>query len=268
MEYVISEYPNFFKGLKKGFEILFAADKMALWNGYFSNENSGYSVYNSLGTLGVLKWTAGRNDMKLLEVGAGTGGASTSLIAKLKEKKLLSRIGEYIFSDISPVFLRMGNRAIMAIVDDDFKYSLKRVDFDKSLVEQGLKENEIDVVYGVNALHVAKNLVTALKNIYRILKPGGLIILSECCRPDEHYLLSQEVIFNLLDNYVDVDLDNHLRPIPGFLDYRHWRSNLEAAGFGNPEAIFNTDGSYSADLSGKVGVLATVIKGEKILVGK
>lgn len=264
MEYVISEYPNFFNGQKRGFEIIFAGDKMALWNEYFSNENSGYRVYNSLGALGILKWTAQRNNLKLLEVGGGTGGASSVLIDQLKEHKLLSRIGEYIFSDISPVFLRLGNRAIMNRVPDDFQYSLKRLDFDKPIVEQGIDENEIDIVYAVNALHVAKNLVSSLKNIYQVIKPGGTIIFSEYCRPDQTYLLFQEFIFCLLDNYVDVDLDDHLRPIPGFLDYEHWRRNLEAAGFKNIEAIFNTDGSYPADLRTKIDILAVLIKAEKL----
>jgi SAM-dependent methyltransferase len=211
-----------------------------------------------------LKWAFKGDNIRLLEVGAGTGSASVSLIDKLKERNLLSRIDEYIFSDVSPVFLRIGNRAIMNRAGDDFQYALKRLDFEKSLPGQGIKEDEIDVVYAVNALHVSKNLVGALKNIYQVIKPGGMVILSECCRPNAAYLLFQEFIFNLLDNYVNVDLDNKLRPVPGFLDGEHWRLNLEAAGFKNIEAVFNTGGSYPADLKTKVNISAAVIKGEKI----
>jgi SAM-dependent methyltransferase len=136
------------------------------------------------------------------------------------------------------------------------------VDFDKPLVDQKIKEGSVDVVYGVNALHVAKDLVGSLKHIHRIIRPGGMIILSESCRPSADYLLSQEIIFNLLDNYVNVDLSK-IRPNPGFLDYEHWKLNLEAAGFKNVEAIFNTDGSYSPELSSKIDTLAAVIKGKK-----
>lgn len=262
MEYVTSEYGNFFKGSKKGFEILFAQDKMALWTGYFSNDNSGYRPYNDLGALGVLKWALKRSNIRFLEVGGGTGGASAALIDLLKEKNLLSNISEYIFSDVSPAFLRLGNRAIMSRVADDFQYSLMRVDFDKPLVDQKIAEDSVDVVYGVNALHVAKDLVGSLKNIYRVIRPGGLIILSESCRPRADYLLSQEIIFNLLDNYVNVDLSN-IRPDPGFLDFEHWKLNLEAARFRNVEAISNTDGSYPPELRSKIDLLALVIKGEK-----
>ena len=263
MNYVISEYPNFFCGRKKGFEILFASDKMALCNDYFSNDNSGYNVYNYLGALAVSKWAFKGNSIRLLELGGGTGGASSALIEELKSKNLLSRISEYIFSDVSPIFLRLGNRAIMSRVSDSFNYSLKKLDFDKPLLEQNMGENEIDVVYAVNALHVAKNLVGSLKNIYRVLKPGGLIVFCEYCRPNIDYLLLQEFIFCLLDNYVEVDLDSNLRPVPGFLDYAHWQRNLEVAGFKNIEAIFNTDGAYHISLKGNPGILAAAIKGEK-----
>jgi SAM-dependent methyltransferase len=132
------------------------------------------------------------------------------------------------------------------------------------LTEQGIAENGIDVVYGVNTLHVAKNLVSALKNIYQVIKPGGAVILSEYCRPNQNYLLLQEFIFCLLDNYVEVELDDNLRPVPGFLDYPHWKLNLEAAGFKKVQAIFNTDGNYPPDLRTKVNIIAAVIKGEKV----
>ena len=263
MAYVISEYPNFFKGSKSGLEILFAGEKIKLWNEYFSNDNSGYSVHNSLGAFGVTKWVLSNGNIRLLELGAGTGGATASLIDRLKARQTLSKINEYIFSDISPIFLRIGNRVIMSRVGDDFQYSLKRLNFERPLIEQGINKDGVDIIYAVNALHVAKDLVGALKNIYEVVKPGGALIFSEHCRPSENYLLFQEFIFILLDNYVDVNLDRNLRPIPGFLDYEHWRCNLEAAGFKNIEAVFNTDGKHSAGSKTKADILAAVIKGEK-----
>ncbi len=264
MNYVISEYPNFFSGRKKGFEIIFAADKMSLWNDYFNNENSGYSAYNSLGAFGVAKWVAGCNNLKLLELGGGTGGATSALMDRLIKENKSSPISEYIFSDVSPIFLRIGNRTIMSKNCDCFPYLLKRLDFDKPLVEQEIAENSIDIVYAVNALHAARNLVDSLKNIHKVIKRGGKIIFCEYCRPNINHLLLQEFIFCLLDNYMNVDLDCRLRPVPGFLDFPHWELNLEAAGFKNIEAIFNTDADSSLDPKIKVGIIAAVIKGEKI----
>jgi SAM-dependent methyltransferase len=185
------------------------------------------------------------------------------VLSRLKEARFCGRVGEYIFSDVSPAFLRLGNRAIMEAADEDFNYALKKLDFNRPLCEQGMRAADIDVVYGVNSLHVAKSLVGSLKYIYDVLKPEGLVIFCECCRPAENYLLSQEIIFNLLDTYVNVDLDKDLRPLPGFLDYGHWKKNLESAGFKNIEVLFNTDACYTPDLGFAVNPLAAVIKAER-----
>jgi SAM-dependent methyltransferase len=263
MEYVLSEYPDFLKGSKKGFEIIFAQDKMHFWNDYFSNDNSSYRAYNYFGAFGVAKWLPKAGGVRLLEVGGGTGGASAALIDTLKANNRLSQISEYIFSDVSPAFLRLGNRAIMQNTGEDFNYSLKRLDFEKPLAGQGIKKDYLDVVYGVNTLHVAKDLVGALRNIGEVLKPGGVLVLCEYCRPSMNYFLLQEFIFNMLDNFVNVNLNPELRPLPGFLDYPHWKKNLEAAGYTNIEAIFNSDGAYPAQERLKIDVLAVVIKAEK-----
>jgi ubiquinone/menaquinone biosynthesis C-methylase UbiE len=211
----------------------------------------------------MLKWAFKKDSIRVLEIGGGTGSATAALLDRLKENNLTNRIGEYIFSDVSPVFLRMGNRRIMDSAPDDLKYELKRLDFDKPLVLQGIKGNDIDAVYGVNTLHVAKNLSQALKNIHQVIKSGGMLVISECCRPHKDYLLFQEVIFNLLDNYVSVELDSNLRPVSGFLDYDHWKASLLDAGFRNVEAIFNTDADFPQGLKDKIGILVAVIKAEK-----
>jgi SAM-dependent methyltransferase len=263
MEYVIKEYPNFLKGYKTGFEIIFSSNKMVLWNDYFSNNNSGYSVYNHLGALGVIKWLPKKNKIKLLELGGGTGSSSEILISKLKERHVISNIEEYIFSDISPVFLRAGNIAIMKNAPQDFQYSLKTIDFNKPLIKQGIKTNDLDIVYGVNTLHVAKNLTRTLREIHNVIKPGGLIIISECVRDNPTDFLVQEIIFNLLDDYSNVEIDPWLRTTPGFLPYIQWLEIFRVSGFINMEIILNTDGLL---VKGKPKIypkLAAVIKGVK-----
>jgi len=263
IEYVIRECPNFFKGLKSGFEIVFASNKMALWRDYFSNNNSGYRVYNSLGAFGVLKWFLQKNKIKLLELGGGMGSASSLLIDELKQKNMLCRIGEYIFSDISPLFLRLGNIAVMNHAPQDFQYTLKKIDFNTPLVEQDIKENDIDIVYGVNALHIAKNLIKTSKEIYKVIKPGGLLIISESVRTNPTDTLIQEIIFNLLDDYSNVELEPCLRTTPGFLPYEQWRKIFKTAGFKNIEIILNTDGLNFDNNSRIYPKLAAVIKGVK-----
>ena len=100
----------------------------------------------------------------------------------------------------------------------------------------------------------------AVSDLNEFLRPPRAAYTSQVPR-----LFSETLRENLLLGLpeVDVDLDKDLRPIPGFLDFQHWKRNLEKAGFKNIEAIFNTDGSYPDELKAKIGVLAAVIKAEK-----
>lgn len=263
MDYVIKEYSNFLKGYKTGFEIVFSSNKMVFWSNYFSNNNSGYTVYNQLGAFGVTKWLDNKSKIKILELGGGTGSASELLIFYLKERSMIGNIKEYTFSDISPFFLRSGNIAIMKHAPQDFQYTLKLLDFNSPLIEQGIKKNDFEVVYGVNTLHVAKNLLRSLREIHKIIKPGGLIIIAESIRDHQNDLLVQEIIFNLLDDYTNVEIDPYLRTTPGFLPYAQWPKILRASGFSDIEIILNTDGLIFEKKPNVYPKLAAVIKGVK-----
>ncbi len=255
-------YPEFFHGRKTAVDILFTTDKMKLWTEYFSNNNSGYVVYNSFATLGLLKWLLDKEGIKILELGAGTGSASVFFLREMYNKNLIGKIEEYIFSDISPILLRVGNRAIMEELPDIQMVQLKTLDFNKSFFSQGIKPNSFDVVFGVNSIHAAEDLVSSLENIYYSLKPGGLIILSECVRPKENGLLFQELIFNLLDNYRDIKL-SALRSMPGFLDIKSWKRIFKKTKFKNIELLTNINSDNKRNSFYDKQVFAMIIKGEK-----
>lgn len=263
LEKAAKGYLDFFQGNKTATDVLFTNDKMKLWTEYFNNNNSGYVVYNSLATLGLLKWLPDKEGIKILEIGGGTGSASVFFLKTMYKKGLIKKIDEYIFSDISPILLRVGNRAIMEEFSDIQMIQLKTLDFNKPFFSQGIKPDSFDVVYGVNSIHAAEDLISSLENIYYALKIGGSIILSECVRPKKDGLLFQELIFNLLDNYRDVRL-SELRPMPGFLDVESWKQIFNKSKFRNVELLTNADHSDREKSLCDEQVFAMVIKGEKI----
>jgi SAM-dependent methyltransferase len=261
LERAAKGYPDFFQGKRTANDILFTNDKMKLWTEYFNN-NSGYVVYNSFATWGLLKWLLDKENIKILEIGGGTGSASVFFLKEMYKRGLINKIEEYIFSDISPILLRIGNRAIMEELPDNQMIQLKTLDFNKSFFSQGIKPNSLDIVYGVNAIHAADDLVSSLENIYYALKPGGSIILSECVRPQKKGLLFQELIFNLLDNYRDMRL-SEFRPMPGFIDVTSWKRIFKNTKFKNIELLTNIDSNNERNSAYDVKVFAMIIKGEK-----
>jgi SAM-dependent methyltransferase len=262
LEKAANGYPEFFQGKKTAIDILFTSDKMKLWTDYFNNNNSGYVVYNSFATLGLLKWLPDKEGIRILEIGGGTGSASIFFLKELSKRGLVKKIEEYFFTDISPILLRVGNKAFMEEFPDIQMIQLKTLDFNKSFSSQGIKPDSFDIIYGVNSLHAAKDLISSIGYIYSALKPGGSIILSECVRPRENSLLFQELIFNLLDNYCDMELSG-LRPMPGFLDVKNWKSIFNKTKFKNIELLSNVDSYKKRNSFYDEQVLAMIIKGEK-----
>lgn len=257
--FACSEYPYFFTGEKTGVEILFKGDRLKLWFEYFSNKHYLYSVFNALGAYGVSRWWNSQTGV-ILEVGGGTGAAAVSILNTLRETQLYARVKEYIFSDLSLILLRMGKQVITETISNKLSVIEKQLDFNKSLVAQGIEEGSVHIVYGVNALHVAEDLLFSLGQIHKVLAGGGIVVISEFARPSETATLHPEIIFNLLDDFRGVKIDPDLRPTYGFLTPRHWQFLLKKAGFENIEMMINTDSGAPYHRQ----TLGVVIKGQKI----
>ncbi len=238
IESVARYYPAFLKGEKNGFDILFSEHCKDVWFEYFDNSFNGYRVFNEVSALMLYRIISKKDSLRILELGGGVGGATEIILKKLKNSGNIKKLKEFTFSDISPLFLRTGNKKLMTI-DDDLSYSLRKIDFNKSLVNQGVKENSIDIVYGINTFHVAKDLIETLKKVKEVIKIGGSLVVAELVRPSDNKMLFQEIIFNLLDSYRDVKIDPKYRPMPGFLSKKNWEDILKEAGFNEVESFTN-----------------------------
>jgi SAM-dependent methyltransferase len=101
--------------------------------------------------------------------------------------------------------------------------------------EQGAAAGSFDLIFGVNVLHVAKNLLTSLAEARTTLTPDGLLVAGECIRPFPGRPLSIEFVFQILDSFIEVATDPEIRPQPGFLTVEQWQKALWHAGFGSVE---------------------------------
>jgi SAM-dependent methyltransferase len=90
-------------------------------------------------------------------------------------------------------------------------------------------------VYGVNVLHVAKDLLFSLRQAGNALAPDGLLLISECIRPCLNQPMYPELVFQILDSFTEVDTHPEFRPNYGFLTADHWRNAFKRAGFEHTE---------------------------------
>lgn len=237
VELLVAEAPAFFRGEKTGEEILFSPIRLPLWFRYFSNANILYSINNTLGAEALARALPAEG-AEILEVGGGCGSAAELALARLG-----SRAARYRFTELVPTFGRRGERAARAAAAPGTAVEGGRLDMTKPWREQGIEPGRYDAVYSVNCFHVAPDLDPVLREARTALKPGGVVIVSECLRASAAIArpVYPEFIFGFLDSFTNVTLHPERRPIHGFLSPAAWRASLLAAGFRSVEVLPDVD---------------------------
>jgi acyl transferase domain-containing protein/acyl carrier protein/ubiquinone/menaquinone biosynthesis C-methylase UbiE len=152
--------------------------------------------------------------IRILEVGAGTGGATSSILATLRASN--ARFS-YCFTDISPSLVHAardsfsGNENItFAVLDIEQEPT---IDF----------ASAFDLIIGVNCVHATQNLSQSLRNLRTMLREDGALTLIEITKP----LPMFDLIFGSLQGWW---LFNDGREHP-LVDERHWERQMLRAGF-------------------------------------
>jgi SAM-dependent methyltransferase len=231
-----AEAPEFFRGRKSGEEILFSPARLPLWIRYFSNANILYAINNTLGaeTLARVLPAAG---VDVLEIGGGCGSAAEAALQRLG-----TAVSRWRFTELVPTFARRGERAARATAAPGTVVEAAKVDMTKPWEPQGIAPASFDAVYSVNCFHVAPDLGFVLREARAALKPGGVVVVSECVRPGTNPPPSYvDFVFNFLASFTNVSLDPIFRPNHGFLSPTAWRANFTAAGFPDVTLVPDVD---------------------------
>ncbi len=261
---IMGQIDDFFYGKKDGSDILFADPELSdLWNKYFNNYFYGYAVLNFSVAHGILKWFSQTNGKKMLEIGSGTSGASSKVFSMLRDNNLLDSMDNITLTDVFPALLDVGASNIRRNVSNPPDFSQKILDVNKSLDEQGFQEPLWDIIYGINVMHVARDLEYSLGELYNHLDDNGILVIAETIRPSDNKALHQEFMANLLEGYYNVKCDIQHRPIHGFLTKGQWISFFQKAGFRNIEFITELDRHDGVEFDVKPYHSVLVIKGQK-----
>ncbi|HLF56142.1 MAG TPA: methyltransferase [Thermoanaerobaculia bacterium] len=222
-------YPAAARGEAAGEELLLAPASVELWLRYFSNENPVYALSNRIAALAAAHRLPAAGPLRILEVGAGAGSAALALLEELERAGRLADVALYDVTEPSPFFRRRAERALRARFPG-LALRSRALDLDSPFENQGGAQG-YDLVFGVNVVHVARDLGASLARLREALVPGGALVAGECFRLFPGQAVPADLVFQLFRAFTEVRVDGVFRPHHGFLSPEAWRTAFAAAGF-------------------------------------
>ncbi|KAI6381444.1 hypothetical protein MCOR25_001140 [Pyricularia grisea] len=128
-------------------------------------------------------------NMRIIEVGAGTGGFTGTILpilAALEAETGTQRFRSYTYTDVSPAFFEAaearwgaaGGRLRERMV-------FKTFNMKNSPEKEGYEEGAYDIVIAGSVLHATEDLLETMRNVRKLLKPGGLLLALETIAPHD-----------------------------------------------------------------------------------
>jgi SAM-dependent methyltransferase len=228
-------YPSVLRGDTSGEDALFAPDHIATWLEYFSNGNPLYAIVNRVGAIAA-EHALPADGGTVLELGGGLGSGAEALLERLDAAGNGKRVAAYRFTEIVPAFLRRARKSLPELRAGR-PLSFAWLDIDAPFAKAGIEAGSCSLVYGVNVVHVAKDLAATLSEIRTALRDDGAMVLGECVRPFADRPVYVEFIFNLLTSFRAPLLVPAWRPNGGFLTPEQWHAALVGNGFDRIEIL-------------------------------
>ncbi|KAI1485448.1 hypothetical protein F5X96DRAFT_682809 [Biscogniauxia mediterranea] len=123
--------------------------------------------------------------LRILEVGAGTGGMTSHIISALQDLEKRSggrRFSNYTYTDISPTFFENASSKWSDLKD---RMTFKTFNLERAAADQDIDLGSYDLVIAGSVLHATEDLTATIWNVRQTLRPGGRLILLEAVAPEK-----------------------------------------------------------------------------------
>jgi SAM-dependent methyltransferase/acyl carrier protein len=162
----------------------------------------------------IVTQSKGGKKLKILELGAGTGGTTKTVVETLAKH---GASFTYTLTDLSPSLVAQARRKFSDWPSMEFMV----VDIEKQPELKFL--SSYDIVLSTNCIHATKDLVATTANIRKMLKPDGLLCLVELTRN----LYWFDLVFGLLEGWwLFTDDRKH-----ALATEQRWKQDLSITGF-------------------------------------
>ncbi|KAI9658048.1 MAG: Type I Iterative PKS [Bathelium mastoideum] len=178
--------------------------------------------------------------LKILEIGAGTGGTTAGLLKELVAPSGENLYSRYCFTDISAGFLVSAKERFKEYQNIDYAV----LDISQDPSNQGFELGSYDLIVASNVLHATPNLESTLCHVRKLLRPTGRLFLQELT-PELRMI---NFIMGFLPGWWLGDEDG--RSDEPFVSVERWDRELRLAGFSGVDvAVYDDDQPWQINVS-------------------
>ncbi|KAK4508479.1 hypothetical protein PRZ48_002218 [Zasmidium cellare] len=168
-----SSLPSVLSGKIDALSVLDANGLQRVYEECFGFQKSAALLAQFIGKLSLQKpW------MRILEVGAGTGGFTKRVLEQLSTTEP-SRFSSYHYTDISPVFFEPARSRFSQW---GHKMAFRTLDLGKEGAAQGFQASDFDLIIACDVVHATPSLSRTLSTLRWLLKPHGVLAMVELSR--------------------------------------------------------------------------------------
>ncbi|KAL9097197.1 MAG: hypothetical protein Q9165_000624 [Trypethelium subeluteriae] len=169
--------------------------------------------------------------LKILEIGAGTGGTTASVLKDLVGPSGERMYSKYDYTDISAGFFVAAKERFRDY--QNINYSV--LDISQDPTDQGFDSGSYDLIIASNVLHATPNIGVTLRHVRKLLRSQGRLFLQELT-PQVRMI---NFIMGFLQGWWLGEKDG--RPDEPFMTVDRWSRELQCAGFSGADLIVYDD---------------------------